>query len=145
MSHAAQPKKTTPIMLNMSICDWVLRDQKTNNVSLINLFNQIVCARMPFKHYRMHVYVALTEGHGEYKGDLCLKHTASDHIILSVKGAVKMVDPLSVTEMDFELRNVQFEQPGKYHIELMLDDDIVGSRSFFVQMAKQQGTPPSNA
>ena len=34
-------KQAKPIMLNMSICDLVLRDQKTNNVSLINLFNQM--------------------------------------------------------------------------------------------------------
>ena len=126
-------KNRLPILLNMSICDIVLRDQKTNNVSLINLFNQIVCGHLPFKHHRMHVYVALTEGLGNYLGELRLKHTSTDHAVLSVKGEIKMIDPLSVTEMDFELRNISFELAGKYHVELLLNGGIAGSRSFFVQ------------
>ena len=131
-------KKVLPVVLNMSICDLVLRDQKTNNISLINLFNQIVCGSVPFTHYRMHVYVALTEGRGTYNGELRMKHTATDKVILSVKGEIKMVDPLTVTEMDFELRNVRFTQEGKHHIELLLDGAIVGSRNFFVQRLEKR-------
>ncbi|MFH1377625.1 MAG: hypothetical protein ABIH86_02605 [Planctomycetota bacterium] len=136
-------KQPLPITLNMSICDLVIRDQKTNNVSLINLFNQIVCGQLPFRHHRMHVYVALTEGRGNYVGELKLKHTADNQTILTVKGDVKMADPLSVTEMDFELRNVEFKRVGKYHVELLIDGGIVGSRSFYVRRSTDTTRPRS--
>ena len=62
------PGKPTPKHLAMLLCDYLILDAETRNKSLIGIFHRIQALKFPVRHDRMHVFVALTDGHGEYTG-----------------------------------------------------------------------------
>jgi len=125
----AMAESEKPILLNISLCDLVIRDQTTHKVSLISLFNELRANRFPCRHPRLHVYVSLTNGRGTYEGCLTLIDADSDKTLASLRGPLSFRSPLQVVEMNFELNNIVFPHPGTYRFELLCDGEFVGARN----------------
>ena len=62
------PDKPQPKYLAMLLCDYLVMDAETRNKSLIGIFNRVNASRFPVRHDRMHVFIALTNGHGDREG-----------------------------------------------------------------------------
>ncbi|MHC5056194.1 MAG: DUF6941 family protein [Planctomycetota bacterium] len=99
------PGKPTPKHLAMLLCDYLVLDAETHNKSLIGIFNRVNASKFPVRHDRMHVFVALTDGHGEYGASLRIKSSAGKQL-LSLDGKVDMRDPLGVAEINFNIRGL---------------------------------------
>ena len=124
-------KTSKPAALAMVICDMVLRDESTHNVSLVGLFNAITTPRLPAIHNRMHVFVSLTGMHGKH--DFVLQCKAPDEgIVFEVKGEVAMEDPLAVADLNLQLRGIVFQVAGNYVFELYCGGDLLIMRRFSV-------------
>ncbi len=76
--HKHKPK---PKYLAMLLCDYLIMDAETRNKSLIGIFNTINAAKFPVRHDRMHVFVALTDGHGVYSASLKVKNARGEEIL----------------------------------------------------------------
>lgn len=134
----ALKKAVAPQALALVICDLVLRDEKSHNVSLVGLFNAILAGRFPARHDRMHVFVSLTHGHG--KIPCRLECTGpDDKVIFRLDGHVEFKNPLGVIDANFELRGVVFPTPGPYVLELSCAGVPVIARRFEVLESKSQG------
>lgn len=125
-----------PIVLAINICDEIIRDEASKKLSLIGLFSNIHAGKFPAKHPSMHVYVSLTDGHGTCQGELRFVNESTDEIMFSSKGKVPFETPLQTIELNFEMKNLNFEGPGTYSVEFFCDDQLVGRRQFVVT-----GTP----
>lgn len=128
-----------PIVMSINVCDEIIRDEISKKISLIGLFSQIQAATFPMHHPSLHVYVSLTDGHGEYRGELRFVREADNSVIASMKGKVPFHNPLQTVELNFAINNLKFEGPGKYRVEFFCDDEPVGSRQFIVS-GPEQGT-----
>ena len=84
------PGKPTPKCLAMLLCDYLILDAETHNKSLIGIFNRVQAAKFPVRHDRMHVFVALTDGHGDYNASLRIR-TSGGKQILSLDGKVDKI------------------------------------------------------
>ena len=137
--------KTTskPIVMSINVCDEIIRDEISKKISLIGLFSQIQTATFPAHHPSLHVYVSLTDGHGNYAGELRFVSEEDNSIIASMKGKVPFQNPLQTVELNFAINNLKFEKPGKYRVEFFCDDEPVGSRQFIVSgpSSDTQGAP----
>lgn len=121
-----------PKILAFVICDSVIDDRATGKKSLIGLFNNISAKVFPCVHSILHVFVGLTEGHGEYQCSLtCIKDDGSKKV-LNLSGPLKFNNPLDVAEVNFEIRGIVFPEPGVYRFEFNCDDVPVISRKFQV-------------
>jgi hypothetical protein len=127
----AVPKKPNPLVLSINICDAIIRDETTKKVSLIGIFNTIQVSSFPAVHPLLHLYMALTNGHGEYKGEIRLTDTA-DNVLISAQGPLVFKDALQVIEINFEWRLLKFKHDGEYVIEVLCDGQQVGMRKFRV-------------
>ncbi len=125
-----------PIVMSINVCDEIIRDEISKKISLIGLFSQIQAATFPAHHPSLHVYVSLTDGHGEYEGELRFVSEEDNSVIASMKGKVPFQNPLQTVELNFAINNLKFEAPGKYRVEFFCDDDLVGSRQFIVSGPK---------
>jgi hypothetical protein len=125
---AAKPKPK-PKYLSMLLCDYVIVDSETANKSLIGIFNTINAAKFPVRHDRMHVFVTLTNGHGDYAASLKVK-SSSGKEILSLDGKVQMKDPLAVAELNFAIRGMLVPEPGRYFVEFRCDGELLVDRHF---------------
>ena len=123
------PSKPKPKCLAMLLCDYVIVDAETRNKSLIGIFNRINASKYPVRHDRMHVFVALTDGHGEYKASLKVKNSRGEEL-LSLGGDVKMKDPLGVAELNFNIRGMVIPEPGRYFVEFWCNGEILVDRHF---------------
>lgn len=120
--------RALPVALAMLLCDYVIEDKQTNKKSLIGLFSNISTKQFPASHHRMNVFVVLSDGHGEYKGELrCIK-SDDDSQISTMKGPVPFPDPNAVLELNFELFGLTFPDPGDYFMQFLCDDEIVVQR-----------------
>jgi hypothetical protein len=125
----AAKAKPMPKYLAMLICDYVLRDAETQNKSLIGVFNRINAATFPVRHDRLHVFVALTNGHGSYTSSLRVRRSTGD-VVLTLDGTIEMQDPLAVAELNFQIRGLVIPEPGRYVVEFLCDGEVLVDRLF---------------
>ncbi len=125
-------KNPKPILLSINVCDLIFRDEITKKVSLIGLFNTIKAGAFPTQHNLFHVYVALTNGHGQYHTTLSIVDVANNKPIMAVEGDLNFLDPLQVLEINFELQGLRFDNAGKYAFRVTCEGIPVGERGFHV-------------
>ncbi|MDP7035688.1 MAG: hypothetical protein QF752_14475 [Planctomycetota bacterium] len=126
-------KAALPKLLSIVVCDLVLRDERSKNTSLINTFNAILAAQFPCQHPRLHVFVSVTDGRGDYVGELRLVHYGPTiETILQTSGPLSIQDPNEICDLDFELNSIVFPKDGKYIFEFYCNDELIGSRPFTV-------------
>jgi hypothetical protein len=137
---AAKKRKNRPTLKSLIVCDEIIRDERTKKTSLINIFNNIMSSMFPVQHSRMVVHIALTDGRGTARGKLRLLNSrtiTSDSIpIFEAEGNVTFPNPLEVVNLVFDLHNVTFPEAGNYLFEFLINDQIIGSSRFSVQLSR---------
>ena len=122
-----------PTLLAILVCDLIIRDEQTHNVSLIGIFNTIHAIEFPTVHARLHVFVSLTDGRGVCNGKLCLVDRETEAVLAETSGEIEFPpDARSVVDMNFELRNTPFAKPGSYAFDFYVEGQLIGSRPFSV-------------
>lgn len=129
-------KKPKPIVLAMVICDTVIEDRLTNKKTLIGTFNRIIISKIPCIHPCLNVFLALTEGIGEYDGQLRCINVEEDKSILDLGGKINFRDIKEIIEFNFELRGIVFPQFGEYRFEFFCNNEPLCSRRFIVSEGK---------
>jgi hypothetical protein len=140
-------KQTTPpgpVVLAINICDAAIRDELTKKVSLIGLFSMIWSPSFPCTHPRMHIYLALTGGHGKHEVEVKLIRAEDRQVVMGMSGPVTFSDPLQVVEVNLQWDRVIFGKPGEYLVEVSCDGNSapLGFRKFHVAM--QRPAPPTS-
>ena len=142
-SGSKTSKKPTPSVLSINVCDAIIRDELSKKVSLIGLFSIIRANSFPCTHPSMHVYIALTNGHGKYQTEVRFVSLEESKPIMGMIGELNFQNPLQVVEMNLCWQRLNFEKPGEYEVEVLCDGDRVGARKFMV-MGPQQQIPPTS-
>ena len=124
--------KPTPMVLSINICDTVIRDEMTKKISLIGLFSAIRTHNFPCTHNQIYVYVALTEGHGKYKTEIRFLEADNETPIAGIAGELDFASPLHVAELNTCWQQLCFPRPGQYIVQVLCDNQFVGSRRFMV-------------
>jgi len=138
----SETQRRQPEVLAMILCDQVIRDQITGKMSVIGSFSAINAVEFPTVHRNMAVYVALTEGEGEYDGSLRFGLEETGEVLLNINGKVRMRQPLDVAEWHFHIAALPLPRPGKYRFDFFCDDVLLKSRWFLAQHApKPEGRP----
>jgi hypothetical protein len=130
--------RALPIALAMLLCDYVIEDKQTNKKSLIGLFSNISAKQFPASHHRMNVFVVLSDGHGDYRGELRCINADDESQISTMKGPVPFPDPNAVLELNFELFGLTFPNPGDYLMQFLCDDEIVIQRKITLTELPQE-------
>ena len=132
-----------PQLIAILVCDTIIRDQMTQKHTLVGLFNRIGVKRFPYRHGAMHVFVSLTDGHGEAEGELRLVCLHTNEPVVKIRGKLVFPNPLAVVEMTFGLFNVAFPRAGRYSFDLYCNGELVGSRPFDVVPQEPPRRPPA--
>lgn len=136
MSEAAS-RKPAPKALAMVICDQVIEDKGSGKKTLIGLFNNIQTGLLPCTHPHMNVYVALTDGHGEYQIALRCLNLDDETQIMEMKGPIRFDNPRQIMEFNFEIGGLKLPAFGNYRFDLMCNEELVISRKFGLTQAKK--------
>lgn len=122
--------KPTPIPLSMVICDTVIEDKKTGKKSLIGLFDNINAVTAPCTHSKLSVFVALTQGIGEYTAKIRCVKSDDNKVLMEGMGKIKFKDRKQRIDFNFELIGLTFPEFGEYRFELICDNKLIIGRNF---------------
>ncbi len=126
------PEKLTCI--SIIICDCVYRDETTKKLAIIGTFNRVKTTSLPFRLSRMTVLFTVTNGKGDYDVSLSIVHEESGHEVIQMRGPMAIKDPLAISEINVELKNLIFPAGGKYWVELKADGAVLQQRPFLVEV-----------
>ena len=130
-----------PMVLAMLICDAIHQDAATRKCTLLGTFSTINVRTFPAVHRQLAIHVALTNGHGKTRIRLSLVTGSEDQSTLfSKEGVIEFNDPRAVAELNFQLNNLKFEEPGEYRLQLFGNDELLMERRLYVFEVQQ--SPP---
>ena len=130
-------RKPGPIPLCMLLCDSVLEDKKTGKKSLIGMFNGIASAKIPCTHATLCVFVALTEGNGEYQATLRCVRADNEEMLLESRGIIRFPGPQIVLDVNYEIASLKLPSYGAYRFDFYCNEDLVISRRFQLTPAEK--------
>jgi hypothetical protein len=126
-----------PRCVAIIICNEVIEDKRTNNKTLVGLFNQISTAKLPSVHPRMFVLVSLTDLTG--KAPVTIRISSPNKVVAEFPGELESADPRAVTDIVLELRGVPLEEAGAYRIDVLVNQISIADRYFSVLLQPAAG------
>jgi hypothetical protein len=120
-----------PICVAIILCNDVIEDKRTNNKTLVGLFNVINTSQLPAVHPRMFVMASLTNLRGRQKITFSLKNPNNEEFA-RIEGEAASDDPLAVLDIVVELMGLPINFEGTHYIDILADSDLLGSRRFTV-------------
>ena len=127
---------TRPTAIALVVCDNAYTESGGKR-ALVGLFNNINARSFPATHSRMCVYFSVTDIKPKTKFKLDIVHSETDEPIVSMGGGPPPnINPTTICDFVFELRNVTFPEPGRYYIRLWGNDLVLVQRPFEVKRAE---------
>ena len=114
-----------PVSPGLTVCEQVIIDHHTRNISLINCFSRFVAGEFPFTPLPFCVFGRLTGGQGEAELTLTIINVRTDEEIASILRRVTFPDRFSEVRFFFRLPTVEVLEPGEYLFALYVDDDWI--------------------
>ncbi|MDR3707625.1 MAG: hypothetical protein P4L33_04950 [Capsulimonadaceae bacterium] len=128
---AATPPTNPPSCISVIICNEIIEDKRTNNKTLVSLFNSIVVAQVPTSHHRMFVMASLTDGRGTWPISFIVR-TPSGADLMRFDSEASFADPVSVLDISVEIIGLSLPELGVYFVDIMTGTYPLGHRRFTV-------------
>ena len=119
-----------PRCMALLVCNDVIEDKRTNNKTLVGLFNRITAPRLPTKHPRLYIFISITDFSGT--APLAVRISSPSKEVMTLNGELKCEDAAAVADIVLELQALPLEEPGRYHIELIVSGMPIADRFFHV-------------
>ena len=132
-----EPKLPPPVCLAMVLCDHVWTDPSTGKKTLIGTFSTLNASSLPVTNPELEVYACLTEGHG--KNSIRLRISDVDDVwppVFEAREEIGFPHPQAIHEVVFSIRNLVFQHPGDYRVQLFVKDEFIIERRLAVTLAK---------
>jgi hypothetical protein len=128
-----------PVVLGLSLCDYVIVEERTKKVSLIGTFTGLAVADFPAHVPPFSAFAVLTDGLGSATMELLATHMDTNEEVYSHQAAITFPDKL--TEISYHLRVHQcvFPAPGIYQFTLTLDGEWIAQRRLRVYQRGTEG------
>lgn len=137
-----QPARERPMCVAVIICNEMIEDKRTNNKTLINLFNSIASSQMPITQPRMVVMASLTNGIGRWPITFSIR-SPSNQVVMRVDGEANFADPLGVLDIIIEFNGLVFTEEGVHFVDVLTENYPLGNRRFTVQVVPPRPANPA--
>ena len=110
------------------LCQQVIVEEGTKNVTLVNTFSRLKQKVFPTPPLSMLVYATLTDGLGAVPFSLVLSRLDSLENLKRWSITLHLTNPLLEYRLRWRLSAVQFPEPGRYGFALFADGDEIAQR-----------------
>jgi hypothetical protein len=122
----------TPIALGLNVCEKIVVEEVTKNVTLINCFSKMFVAGFPTGPQQFAVHSTLRDGQGRANIRLVVARSDTHEVVYSQQGAIDFPDRLTEVRTLFRVAQCSFPAPGRYVLTLLIDGDWVAQREIDV-------------
>jgi hypothetical protein len=121
-----EARDVKPQVRAILLADQVYRDEETGKCIIAGTFNRINADHYPATHPSSVLYLNLTdfEGKGELK--IRIANDSDGTTLHEVSFEVESVNRLGSCEVTLRLNNLTFPNPGKYSLEVYMQDEYLG-------------------
>ena len=114
-----------PVARGLHVCEQVIVEAGTNNVSLINCFTRRHVGTFPSPPMRLAVYALLSGGLGAVTMRVEISRLQDTKLVYHRSMVVIFEDRVSEVRYILRLTDVVFPDPGDYSVVLFADDEWV--------------------
>jgi hypothetical protein len=113
----------TPIALGLTLCEKVIVEEATRNITLVNCFSRLRAAAFPFQPVPFSVCAALTDAHGAGTIHVTVTRLETDEVIHDWQAPATFPDRFAVVRVRFRINDCSFPAPGRYQIMLSVNGE----------------------
>src|SRR5207248_6172022 len=97
-----------PVVLGLTLCDYVIVEERTKKVSLIGTFTGLSVPQFPGQALPFSVFAVLTDGLGSGTIELGIVHMETNEVLYSHQGVLTFPDIVTEVMYHFRLRQRVF-------------------------------------
>jgi hypothetical protein len=131
-----------PIVLGLTICEKVIIEEGTRNVTIVSTFTRLLMQEFPSPPQRFSMYCVLTEGLGDATILLTVTNVETDEEVDRIERSLRFPDRLVEVRLLFQIRECSFPVEGTYLITLYIDGEWLAQRR--LQVRERQSCPRTN-
>lgn len=117
-----------PVAIGLAVCEQVIVEEKTHNITLVNCFRRLYFRSFPSSPQRMAIHTILTDGHGTVGIRLHLERLDTLEDIYMRDTRVAFSDPLREISLLFRPPPLSFPAAGRYEFSLLVEGDPLTRR-----------------
>ncbi len=123
----------SPVCVAIVICNDCIEDKRTNNKTLIGLFNAVTVQSVPAVHSKMVIMASITNAAKTLDVKLIIR-APSGAEVAHIDAPFPTYDPVAAYDIVFEINGMVINEPGTYNVDLMCDGSYLAGRRFDVIM-----------
>jgi len=114
-----------PNVVGLTLCEDVVTDATSRNVTLVNAFGRLRCSTFPSPPRRLVVSTALTDGLGDGMMSLVVSRLDTLEEIAERDWRMRFTDPLRIVRLILRFSELSFPMAGGYQFSLSADGEWV--------------------
>ncbi len=122
-----------PVVLGLLVCEQVVVEEGTRNVTLVNCFTKRKAERFPTEGQRFTVFAVLADGLGDVTLDVAIQRLDDYDAIYRRSQVVRFTDPLQEMRFILRIAHCSFPIAGAYQASLLIDGEPIGQHRFHVE------------
>ena len=133
--------KQRPIAVGLLVCEKIVIEAETRNLTLVNCFHQRTVASIPSEPVSFVVCALLTDGQGEMPFAVRIERLDTLQMVMERRGLIRCSSPLAETRFRVRMQEVRFPVSGLYQGVLLIDNEVVASRRIQVLHSTREEVP----
>ncbi len=121
-----------PVVVGLFLCENVIVEEGTHNITLVNCFSIRAAERFPSEPLSFLLFATMTDGLGEMTFDVMIERLADLQEVYRRSSVVRLVDRLQEVRFKLQIAGCSFPSPGAYLVSLLADGELIGQRRFLV-------------
>jgi hypothetical protein len=121
-----------PIAIGLLLCEQVIIEEDTKNVTPVNCFTRRVAEAFPWRSPPFTVLAWLTNGEGAVALEVIIEAAASLEILHQNQVTLRFASPLQQGRLSIRLQEIIFPEAGSYRVLLLADGEVVAQRRLTV-------------
>lgn len=122
-----------PVVLGLTLCDYVIVEEGTRKLSLIGTFTTLAFKQFPTPPRPFSLFLALTDGVGHAKIDLVMKRLQNGDELHRQTVVVEFAGKLEETHLLFRVDDWNFPDPGWFEFSVFVDGNLLAQRKLEVK------------
>jgi hypothetical protein len=120
----------TPILRQLLICEKLIFERGTNNVSLINCHTHRSTYRFPSPPMSFAVYGLLADGYGTFTLVLRMVRVETDEVVFQRIAPMVFADRLQTKAFTTQINQFVFPAAGLYEVILLANQELLATAAF---------------
>jgi hypothetical protein len=120
-----------PIARGLAVCENVIVEERTHNLTLVNCFTMKRAAAFP-ANIRFVALAFLSDGDGEVELTISVQRLDTLDIVYTSSHSVRSANRMQEVRFFLRIENCPFPVPGNYQVNLLANGELLAQQRFLI-------------